>query len=305
MPPRRSPPSKPEPPVLTVDQLHRRIERLEDCMRALIAFDPQKVQKRHDIPEVMELEASIEGALAAAFGHGTPPYNRYIGAASLDNGPHFARTGDAFGRGPQIDYDAQEAEEARKYLAEGKPRSIGLLQDAIRALEYEIADREQQPQAVSTAPPSPTERPREVFVVHGHDEGAREAVARFLEKIGFKAIILHEQANKGQTVIEKIHEHGKVGFAVVLLTPDDEGYKKGEAARPRARQNVLLELGYFIGRLGRERVCALKRGEIELPSDFGGVVYEAFDESGGWRQALGRELQAAGFEIDWNLVMRT
>nr|WP_083916265.1 TIR domain-containing protein [Methylobacterium sp. B34] len=74
--------------------------------------------------------------------------------------------------------------------------------------------------------------------------------------------------------------------------------------QPRARQNVLLELGYFIGRLGRSRVCALRRGQVEIPSDFGGVVYETFDASGGWKSALGRELEAAGFEVDWNKVMR-
>lgn len=95
-----------------------------------------------------------------------------------------------------------------------------------------------------------------------------------------------------------------MGFAVVLLTPDDEGRPKGGELEPRARQNVLLELGYFIGRLGRAKVCALKRGELEIPSDFTGVVWEAMDDGGGWKQALGRELQAAGHEIDWNTVMR-
>ena len=79
---------------------------------------------------------------------------------------------------------------------------------------------------------------------------------------------------------------------------------KGGATEPRARQNVLLELGYFIGRLGRERVCALKRGVVEIPSDFAGVVWEAMDSGNGWKQALGRELAAAGHEIDWNKVMR-
>lgn len=143
---------------------------------------------------------------------------------------------------------------------------------------------------------------RKAFVVHGHDEGAREAVARFLERIGFEAIILHEQANQGRTVIEKIEAHGDVGFAVVLLTPDDVGSVKGGEPQPRARQNVLLELGYFIGRLGRSRVCALTRGSIEIPSDFGGVVYETFDAGNGWKTALARELQAAGFEIDWNRI---
>ncbi len=144
---------------------------------------------------------------------------------------------------------------------------------------------------------------RKVFVVHGHDEGARESIARFLEKIGFEAIILHEQASQGRTVIEKVVAHGNVGFAVVLLTPDDEGCAKGGTPMPRARQNVLIELGYFIGHLGRKHVCALKRGDVEIPSDFGGVVYETFDASGGWKQALGKELKAAGYEIDWNKVM--
>jgi len=144
---------------------------------------------------------------------------------------------------------------------------------------------------------------RKVFVVHGHDEGAREKIARFIERAGFDPIILHEQASGGRTVIEKVEAHGNVGFAVVLLTPDDEGCEKGGTPRPRARQNVVLELGYFIGRLGRNRVCALKRGDVEIPSDFTGVVYVPFDDSDGWKQSLGRELQAAGFEIDWSKAM--
>lgn len=146
---------------------------------------------------------------------------------------------------------------------------------------------------------------RKVFIVHGHDEGARETVARFLERIGLEAVILHEQANQGRTVIEKIIAHGDVGFAVVLLTPDDEGCVKDGIPEPRARQNVLLELGYFIGSLGRDKVCALKRGTLEIPSDFAGVVWETMDSNGGWKTALARELEAAGHKIDWNKVMRT
>jgi len=145
---------------------------------------------------------------------------------------------------------------------------------------------------------------RKIFIVHGHDDGAREAVARFLERIGLEAVILHEQANQGRTIIEKVVAHSDVGFAVVLLTPDDEGCAKGGKPEPRARQNVLLELGYFIGRLGRDKVCALKRGALEIPSDFAGVVWETMDGNGGWKQALARELEAAGHSIDWNKVMR-
>jgi len=145
---------------------------------------------------------------------------------------------------------------------------------------------------------------RKVFVVHGHDDGAKESIARFLEKLGFEAIILHEQASQGRTIIEKVEAHSEVGFAIVLLTPDDEGSAKGKAPQPRARQNVILELGYFLGRLGRSRVMALKQGDVEIPSDFDGVVYEPLTSDGAWKLAVGRELQAAGFEIDRNEIMK-
>lgn len=154
---------------------------------------------------------------------------------------------------------------------------------------------------VSTTLPRSDKRSDNIFIVHGHDGEARETVARFIERLGFKPIILHEQANRGRTIIEKVEANSDVGFAIVLLTPDDEGRTSGSSdLEPRARQNVLLELGYFIGRLGRENVCALKRGQVEIPSDFAGVVWEAMGPDGGWKQALGRELLAAGYSVDWN-----
>ena len=126
-------------------------------------------------------------------------------------------------------------------------------------------------------------------------------VARFLKAMDFEPVILHKQANQGGTVIEKFEVHSDVGFAVVLLTPDDVGRSiKEEELQPRARQNVLLELGYFIGHLGRKKVCALRRGDLELPSDYVGVVWEKMDDGGGWKLALARELKAAGHEVDLN-----
>lgn len=145
---------------------------------------------------------------------------------------------------------------------------------------------------------------KKVFIVHGHDVAAREMLARFLESVGLEPIILNEQANQGRTIIEKIEAHSDVGFAVILLTPDDEGRVKGGKLADRARQNVLLELGYFLAQLGRDKICALTKGDLEIPSDFAGVVWEPMDESGGWKQSLGRELEAAGFHVDWNRVMR-
>lgn len=157
----------------------------------------------------------------------------------------------------------------------------------------------------TTVQPTPAQpAARKVFVVHGHEDGTRESVARFLEKLGFEAIILQEQANQGRTIIEKVEAHSDVGFAVVLLTPDDEGNAKGQPPQPRARQNVILELGYFLGCLGRSRVMALKQGELEIPSDYQGVLFHPFLTGGDWKEKLARELESAGFEIDWNAVMK-
>lgn len=136
--------------------------------------------------------------------------------------------------------------------------------------------------------------------MHGRDDGAREGVARFLEKIGLEAIILREQPNRGRTIIEKFVDYAReVGFAVVLLTPDDLGGAAAtEAQLSRARQNVIFELGYFVGSLGRGRACLLRKGEVEIPSDLYGVVYTAMDGADGWKIELARELKAAGVEFD-------
>lgn len=119
-----------------------------------------------------------------------------------------------------------------------------------------IPESHRVPSPASTNPATPS---RDVFVVHGHDEGARESVARLVERLGLGAIILHEQSNAGRTIIEKFEASSEVGFAVVLLTPDDVGYPrdKSDQAAYRARQNVIFELGYFMGKLGRKRVAAL------------------------------------------------
>lgn len=149
---------------------------------------------------------------------------------------------------------------------------------------------------------SPTIGTTKVFIVHGHDEAVKELTARFLQRLELKPIILHEQSSGGRTIIEKIEHYSDVGYAVVLLTPDDEGRAKSEEEvyHDRARQNVLLELGYCMGKLGRNRVCALHRGGVEIPTDYSGVLYVPFDEAGGWRLELAKELKAAGLDIDMN-----
>lgn len=143
-----------------------------------------------------------------------------------------------------------------------------------------------------------------VFLVHGQDEEAKAVVARFISSCDLEPIILHEQANGGRTIIEKFEKEADVGFAVILLTPDDVGGRRrgtemvSDELKARARQNVVLELGYFAGRLGRERVAALKKGELELPSDVAGVVWTSMDPADAWKMSLARELKSAGYEFD-------
>lgn len=143
---------------------------------------------------------------------------------------------------------------------------------------------------------------RRVFIVHGHDDGLKETVARFLTKLDLEPVILHELPNRGRTIIEKFEAHADVAFAVVLFTPDDVGYPIGKAdeSKPRARQNVVLELGFFMAALGRERVCVLYKSGVDVPSDYSGVLYEELNSKGAWRLRLALEINNAGIEVDLN-----
>jgi len=151
--------------------------------------------------------------------------------------------------------------------------------------------------------PQPTEstRGRKVFLVHGHDRPARDAVASFIRKVNLEPVILAEEPTEGRTVIEALEHYGKADFAVVLFTPDDKGGTKDaslEQLHPRARQNVVLEWGYFAAVLGRHNVCALYKMEVELPSDIHGLLYTEMDEHDAWQLKLAREMKRAGLPVN-------
>jgi len=133
---------------------------------------------------------------------------------------------------------------------------------------------------------------RRVFVVHGHNQHLRDEVAKFVSSLGLQPVVLDEQPSAGRTIIEKLEFYSSVGFAVVLLTGDDEARAQSGADEPtlRARQNVILELGYFLGKLGRSRVCALFQQGIEMPSDYHGVVFISLEDQSLWRERLALEL---------------
>ena len=145
-----------------------------------------------------------------------------------------------------------------------------------------------------------------IFIVHGHDETAKHKIARFITDLDLSATILDEQPSRGQTIIDKFEEHAdEVGFAIVLLTADDVGALKdivGEP-KPRARQNVILELGYFLCGLGRDRVRILYEEGVELPSDIHGIIYVQMDTRGAWKLELAQEMASVGITVDMNKLL--
>ena len=147
-----------------------------------------------------------------------------------------------------------------------------------------------------------------IFIVHGQNDEMKLSVARTIEKLGLNPIILHEQPNKGRTIIEKFTENSDVLYAIVILSADDIAYLKSDSpdkAMFRARQNVIFELGYFIGKLGREKVLALHQviENFEIPSDYSGVIFVPYDFKGSWKFELAKELKAIGVDIDANKIL--
>lgn len=170
--------------------------------------------------------------------------------------------------------------------------------DTGRSLAIEYLYKREGPQALLTVVQKVL-RQRSIFIVHGHDNEAKMTVARFIENLGLRPIILQEHPSAGRSIIEQLEAHSNVGYAIVLITPDDLGGVKTapRQRKPRARQNVIFELGYFVGHLGRHKVSILYKEDVEIPSDYHGVVYIPLDSYGGWQRALVHELRSAGIDV--------
>lgn len=182
-----------------------------------------------------------------------------------------------------------------RYFESQVRRAVALIDAAV----YELGLLDSEP-ATGVADESAV--PGSIFVVHGHDGASKYELVRLLDRTNqLGAVILHEQPNRGATVIEKFERHASdAAFAVVLLTGDDEGRVRDESAplSARGRQNVVFEMGFFVGSLRRERVVVLYEGGVELPSDLNGLIYIPLDSAGAWRLELLKELEGAGIAVD-------
>ena len=267
------------------------IERLRRVLDAI----PELEQQRRGSPEFMKWRRDTEVAIAHTFTESTES------AHYIEEFKTIKFSAVAIFSGMPESY-FQEA------YVRGLEKAASILESMIDEIE-EYWEEEEQPTATSNTPQvNESIDTKKVFIVHGHDHGTRDAVARFLQVIELEPIILQEQPNQGLTIIEKFEKYAQVGFAVVLFTPDDIGSAKdsADAPRHRARQNVIFELGYLIRHLGRDRVAVLYKGnegDIEIPSDYAGVIYTQMDSSDGWKFELIREMKGAGLDIDANKAM--
>lgn len=286
----RRPPAPP-PPSVSVGDKQIALQRLKDLREKLANFRVEDIQEE-EAPELKALETQIARALDKGFGERSTDRNRFDSATDL----RFVNMMvDPFGSGQT--FGAYDRQETAKNIRKG----ISVLATAIEALEQDISDIPVAAAPQTTRPRVSSATSTDVFIVHGHDHQAMEAVRGLIQKLGLNPIVLQEAPNGGRTVIEKFEANSqRAGFAVILLTPDDVGGPKNGEMKARARQNVVLELGYFYGALTRKNVCALVRGDVELPSDFVGVVCEPFDDHGAWRTKLAKELRHAGYAVDLN-----
>ena len=276
---------------LSVEQMKAALPRLKRRISDLRAFEPADVTTRDD-PRIKSLGDAVDDFLTRTFGGGTIEYNRYVSATNLDT------AGLRVGRSTPLN-------EVIQGLQYGKDRAIEKLEGIGRIFEEEIDLEGPEAADRSTQSVQSKSNSRKVFIVHGRDHGIRDRVARFLEKLDLSPVVLDEVASKGRTIHQKLRENSTVAFAVELFTPDDKGGPADDSSplKPRARQNVVYELGFFSASLGDSRVCVLYSDGVEIPSDLNGVLYVLLDEHGAWRTNLAREISAAEIEINMNVFL--
>ena len=262
----------------------RSIDRLKSALKRI----PDLKQQRRFPPQFEKWHRDTEVAISHTF-KDKPEYVEDFTEIKYSLG--FAISG-------MPDSDFQDA------YVRGLDRAASFLESMIDEIE-EYWENDEQPAPNLSLESSAMEVTNEVFVVHGKDDGAKETVARFLTKLGLEPVVLREQPNQGRTIIEKFEQYAQVGFAIVLLTPDDTGAARDQCGNSqlRARQNVIFELGFFIGKLGRDRTCALRKADVEIPSDYDGVLYITMDDQEAWKLQLVRELKAAGLDVDANRAL--
>lgn len=256
-----------------------------ELLRSQAAKSDSLTQLPYDDPQIDAWESFTEQVIIRAFGKPHENLNAF----------HMARIG-----GPMYVNMSDAALQENHVTAMRRVKTL-LLSFADQLEAFDVPTQDERPRVEKDVS-------NKVFIVHGHAGQPKIELALLLTQLGLDPIILHEQPNQGMTLIEKLERHSEVGYAFILLTPDDLGCEAGRVTgdwrfmkgllRPRARQNVVFEFGRFAGLLGRSRVCCLHTGKVELPSDVHGLVYIPFRSSvNEIRFEIVKELRAAGYDV--------
>lgn len=283
---------QPESRELSGADLQKAIPKLERRINELEGFDVKTITEMSNA-KAEALRNKINDTISDIFGHGTVEDRRYCIRSLVTL---------SFAIGSRNPSLSDVHEEYQK--------GIDNAVISLKSLKETLLEKLQDTNEISSSYAKTTEsttltNSRDVFIVHGHDDHAKLAVVNFIGKLQLNPVVLHEKPNEGRTIIEKFEDHADVAFAVVLMTPDDVGALAAEKdkLKPRARQNVILELGFFLGSLGRKRVCALYKENVEIPSDYKGVLFIPMDTNNAWQLSLAKEIRAAGIEIDFNKAL--
>ena len=272
--------------IKTFDELLQDLADMNEARDRITSYDPSNIKSQHSDGDFIRLNSFISSVFDRVFEGREADRKRYRQGRELNSGP--------------IILGGAQQYEIVEWVSESKEAALAIWDSAIEQRKLEIG-RYKEKGNQNLVPTRGQVHSNKIFIVHGHDHEPRSDIALLLKKQGLEAVILSEQASKNKTIIEKFESNSEVGFAIVLMTADDYGKAKLDPElHIRARQNVYLELGFFIGKLGRDRVCALRDSDVVIPSDLDGILIEEIDARGAWRISLLRELKAAGYSIDMN-----
>ncbi len=277
-------------PNLNLQQMRNAVIKLKRRIDELDSLDPATATGTFD-NKFESVHEKISATLADVFGQETTDYHRYCTYTLSE--------------APLIMGEPTSLSEAREGYKSGIETAKEKLHTAIEMLQERIEFQDDH-EPTSASRVQPALDSRKVFIVHGHDSNLKTDTERFVREIGLEPIVLHRQPDEGATIIEKFEKHSDVGYAFILLTPDEIAYAADQKdidehkrkIESRARPNVIFEFGYFVGKLGRSHVCCLLKNGVVVPSDLNGLVYKPIDQSID-EQALPiiRELKAAGYTI--------
>jgi predicted nucleotide-binding protein len=282
---------KPASEPLGAAQLQVYIAQLQGHIEDLRGFDVKTVQERYD-KRIKVLSDEINGTIAAIYGQNTPKYWQNA-IASLDNLPTV------------IGGARYPIDKVREVYQMGIDEAATKLDALVEKLDSNVQALEGQQPADKN--PSPAEAPSgggRVFVVHGRDDGVKETVTRFLDKMDLKPVLFHDRQQEGETALDRLgdQEKGPHAFAVFALTTEDlagsNPSRQGEVSAPS--RSMLFDLGFFLGSLGRERVIALRSGNGPSPLDYYGVRTLPLDDGALWELLLARDMKRAGLNVDMN-----